>query len=213
MLIRRTKKTWKLTLRRAALITIFIFITFAVTYYTRSTPLFTNPMSINNNGNLANINDSSNKQISKIGLPIRLEIPIINVDATIDYAGLKSDGTMDIKMSVNEIAWYKFGPLPGEKGSAVIAGHYGHLDGRESMFNDLHKLSKGDKLSIIDSNNKSIIFIVRESRRYDPSANTSDIFTSSDNKSHLNLITCDGAWEKSKNTYSDRLIIFTDKVE
>jgi LPXTG-site transpeptidase (sortase) family protein len=153
-----------------------------------------------------------NKQITAdIGLPIRLKIPSINVDAEIYYVGLTSDGKMDIKSDPTQVAWYEYGPRPGEKGSAVIAGHYGWLDGKGSVFNDLHTLGKGDEIIITDSKGSSITFVVRESQKFDPDVDTSSIFHSNDGKIHLNLITCDGTWISFKNSYSDRLVIFTDK--
>jgi len=146
------------------------------------------------------------------GLPMQLKIPIINVDTSIYYVGLKSDGTMDIKPDPTVVAWYEFGPKPGEVGSAVIAGHYGwSADGSASVFNNLHLLNKGDEILVINSKNVTITFVVRESREYDPDADAENVFKSNDGKSHLNLITCEGIWENAKNTYSNRLVIFADK--
>jgi len=146
------------------------------------------------------------------GLPISLKIPSINVDAIIAYAGLTPDGAMDIKKDPSEVAWYDLGPRPGESGSAVIAGHYGFLNGKGSVFNELHTLNKGDKLSVIDENGITTSFVVSESREYDPAADTSSVFKSYDGKAHLNLITCEGDWKQAQETYSSRRVVFTDKV-
>ena len=54
--------------------------------------------------------------------------------------------------------------------------------------------------------------MVREIRTYDATADATDVFISNDGKAHLNIITCDGAWNKNMNQYSQRLVIFTDKV-
>jgi hypothetical protein len=54
-------------------------------------------------------------------------------------------------------------------------------------------------------------FVVRESRSFNPNADASDVFNSNDEKSHLNLITCEGSWNKDSKSYSQRLVIFTDK--
>ena len=145
-----------------------------------------------------------------INLPVRLKIPVINVDAAIDYTGLTADGAMDIKKDPNKTAWYNLGPRPGENGSAVIAGHYGWANGQGSVFNELHTLKKDDKIYTIDTLGIATNFIVRDIQRYDPNADASSIFTSKDGKSHLNLITCDGVWDNSADTYSDRLVIFAD---
>ena len=151
------------------------------------------------------------KKKIKVELPIRLRIPIIKIDAVINYVGLTSDGTMDIAKDPDKVAWYEFGPRPGENGSAVIAGHYGWIGDKGSVFNDLHTLKKGDEVSVIDVKGNNIVFVVRESRKYDPNADATIVFKSNDGKAHLNLITCEGVWIESQKTYSDRLVVFTDK--
>lgn len=149
---------------------------------------------------------------STTNLPVRLKISKIDVDATIDYTGLTTDGAMDIKKDPTKTAWYSLGPRPGENGSAVIAGHYGWTnDGQGAVFNKLHTLKKGDEVATIDTLGIATNFIVRDIQKYNPDADASSIFTSNDGKSHLNLVTCDGVWDNANDTYSDRLVIFTDK--
>jgi hypothetical protein len=57
-----------------------------------------------------------------------------------------------------------------------------------------------------------ISFVVRESRKYDSDVDAPEVFMSQDGKPHLNLITCSGTWNETKQTYSHRLVIFTDKA-
>jgi LPXTG-site transpeptidase (sortase) family protein len=146
------------------------------------------------------------------GLPVRLRIPGINVDSVIEYVGLTSDGAMDVPKDPDDVAWYKLGQRPGEIGSAVIAGHYGTWkNGKGSVFDNLYKLRKGDKIYVEDNKGTNTAFVVRESRRYDPKADASDVFISDNGKAHLNLITCEGTWNKVSKSYSQRLVVFTDK--
>ena len=146
------------------------------------------------------------------GFPVRLKIPAINVDAPIEYVGLTPQGAMDVPKTPDSVAWLQIGQRPGENGSAVIAGHYGWWkSGSESVFDNLYKLRKGDKLFIEDDKGVIVSFVVRESRRYDPSADASAVFGSNDGKAHLNLITCEGVWVGILKTYSKRLVVFTDK--
>lgn len=145
------------------------------------------------------------------GLPVRLKIPLINVDAAINYVGLAPDGSMDITESQEDVAWFKLGPRPGEIGSAVMAGHYGLRNKIGSVFDKLHKLQKGDKVDVEDDRGMITTFVVRESRNYDPKADASAVFGSNDDKSHLNLVTCEGVWSDAAKTFSMRLVVFTDK--
>lgn len=146
------------------------------------------------------------------GFPVRLNIPSINVDAPIEYVGLTPDGAMDVPKERANVAWFELGSRPGENGSAVIAGHYGRWkDGVGSVFDDLNKLRKGDILYVEDDKGTIISFVVRESRSYDLNADASDVFYSNDGESHLNLITCEGVWDEVSKSYSERLVVFTDK--
>lgn len=145
------------------------------------------------------------------GLPARLKIPLIDIDSVVEQAGLTSQGAMDVPKNQNNVAWFNVGPRPGENGSAVIAGHFGWKNGKSSAFDDLYKLRKGDKLYIEDEKGRPVVFVVRESRSYDANANASDVFFSSDGKAHLNLITCEGVWDKERKIYSKRLVVFADK--
>jgi LPXTG-site transpeptidase (sortase) family protein len=118
---------------------------------------------------------------------------------------------MDISNGPANVSWYDLGPRPGQKGSAVIAGHNGiRKNGDISVFHDLNMLRKGDIVSIKNDTGEIIFFVVRESKIYKKNANTTDVFTSNDEKSHLNLITC--IFDPISKTYPNRLVVFTDKI-
>ncbi|OGN01633.1 MAG: hypothetical protein A3I26_03415 [Candidatus Yanofskybacteria bacterium RIFCSPLOWO2_02_FULL_43_10] len=150
---------------------------------------------------------------TSVGLPLRLKIPVINIDSAVEYVGLDFDGAMDVPKSQDNVGWFEIGSRPGGNGSAVIAGHYGQQNNKGSVFDDLHKLRKGDKLYVEDEKGAIVAFVVRESRRYDPKADASEVFSSSDGKAHLNLVTCEGVWDEATQQYPKRLVLFTDREE
>lgn len=165
-----------------------------------STPLTTNTTTIHK------------PQKASIGLPVRLKIPKINVNAAVEYVGLTSQGDMGAPKGPDGVAWYKLGPRPGENGSAVMAGHYGRWkNGQGSVFDNLNKLIKGDNLYVIDKKGTTTTFVVRELRTYNPKGDHTDVFISKDGKAHLNIITCEGVWNEARKTYSNRLVVFADK--
>ncbi|MET0979658.1 MAG: class F sortase [Candidatus Saccharimonadales bacterium] len=144
------------------------------------------------------------------GLPIRLQIPKLQVDANISYMGLTDGGEMDVPPDLINVGWYKYGAKPGEIGSAVIAGH---LEGTEDLgvFTDLQKLQKGDTVSVRNDRNELIRFAVREARTYKQDERPTEIFNRTDG-SYLNLITCSGIWDNAKQRYSHRYVVFADKI-
>ncbi|MDO8611031.1 MAG: class F sortase [bacterium] len=141
-------------------------------------------------------------------LPVRLIIPQINVNADINYVGVTPEGAMEVPSNAVDVGWFKLGPRPGEKGSAVIAGHFNGKNGEAGVFNNLYILKGGDQIFIENNKGATITFIVRESRIYNQGY-ANDVFSASDS-AHLNLITCDGVWDGVKKSYSKRLVIFTD---
>lgn len=155
---------------------------------------------------------SSLQWFTSPNIPIRLKIPKIKVNAIIEQVGLTPYGAMAIPKGRSNVAWFNLGPYPGEKGSAVIDGHYGvWKNGEKAIFNNLYKLKKGDRLYVEDIKGMSTTFVVRELRIYAQNEDASNVFTSNDGKVHLNLITCQGIWNKISKSYPNRLIVFTDK--
>ncbi|KKT42503.1 MAG: Sortase (Surface protein transpeptidase) [Candidatus Collierbacteria bacterium GW2011_GWD2_45_10] len=147
--------------------------------------------------------------ISTAALPVRLIIPSINVDTTIQYVGINSEGEMATPSSAYEVGWFKLGTIPGEVGNAVIAGHFDDKDGLPGIFANLSKLNKGDKLYVTNNQGRLVTFSVREARISEPGY-VEEVFVSSDS-AHLNLVTCRGVWSNADKSYSERLIVFADK--
>lgn len=146
------------------------------------------------------------------GLPTRLIIAKINIDTAIEHVGLTPEGAIGVPKGPVNTAWFNLGPRPGETGSAVISGHFGWKDGIPAVFDNLYQLTKGDTLSVQDERGATTMFVVREMRTYGENDEASDVFNSHDGKAHLNLITCEGVWNKEKKSYSGRLIVFTDSI-
>ena len=145
------------------------------------------------------------------GFPIRLKIPAINVDASIEDVGLTPQGAMGVPAGPTSTAWFDLGPRPGEDGSAVIAGHEGWKDGIRAVFDDLHQLRIGDRVYVGDTQNATTTFVVSGIQTYDQNGDAVNIFSSNDGKAHLNLVTCEGTWNAAEKSYSGRLVVFTEK--
>jgi len=143
--------------------------------------------------------------------PIRIKIPTIRLDAAIEPVGVTARGEMGIPTNPDNVAWYDLGQAPGEIGTAVIAGHNIWKNGNASTFTNLSALNLGDKIYIENEKGQTAVFAVKKTRKYSPQIDTTDIFRSSDGKAHLNLITCAGSWDKSTESFTQRLIVFAEK--
>ncbi len=148
--------------------------------------------------------------VSVPGLPVSLKIPKIGVNSSIESLGLTAEGDMDVPKGLVNAGWYNAGHRPGSIGSAVINGHFGAVGNKPAIFDKLHTLQKSDLLYVEDGDGNTHTFVVSEMRTFQPNEDASIVFRSSDEKGHLNLITCQGRWEKSKKSYSARLVVFAD---
>ena len=154
----------------------------------------------------------SKPQQAAPGLPVALAIPAIGVEAPITHVGRTPDVDMAAPVEPGDTAWYEPGPRPGENGSAVIAGHFGTWqNGDSGVFNNLYELRRGDTVYVTDDEGQRVAFVVRESRRFDPDADATDVFISDDGVARLNLITCEGDWSEATQSYSKRLVVFTER--
>lgn len=150
-------------------------------------------------------------------VPTRLRIPSIGVDANIQAVGQNTKGEMDIPKGENayiDTGWYSLGAKPGEIGTAVIDGH---LDTRSlidpGVFRDLDELVVGDVVEVIDDNGTLFRFRVTGSKVLGADADATEVFASTTDKAHLNLITCSGSWQQSQREYDKRLVVFTELIK
>lgn len=151
-----------------------------------------------------NIPDKNPKIVTS--LPLKLIIPAINVSASIQSLGVNSKGEMEVPDKPLDVGWFNLGPRPGETGSAVIAGHFNDQKGIPAVFANLDKLKIGDTIIVENNNNAKNIFTVFKVKIYS-SGFAPDVFDKSDGM-YLNLVTCDGLWDKVKQSYTKRLVVF-----
>lgn len=139
--------------------------------------------------------------------PAELSIPKLNVHTPIEFVGNAADGNMDVPKDDMHVAWYEPGFIPGQKGNAVLAGHFDRKDGGPAVFYNLNKLENGDEIIVADANTKLHTFVVVDKTKY-PVTNfpVPNVFGPSDGK-YLNLITCEGVFDPAKKLYSDRLVV------
>lgn len=141
--------------------------------------------------------------------PQTVSIPKINVISRIEKVGEDEKGRMAVPKEVMNVGWYEFGYKPGEKGSAVFAGHLDKVTGEPAVFYELNKLEEGDEIVVTDRNGRKLAFEVIRSRVYPfDKVPLEEIFNSTD-RERLNLITCTGSWNKDNKNYTNRLVVYS----
>ena len=144
--------------------------------------------------------------------PERLIIEKIGINAIVEKVGLTENKAMDVPKEKMNVAWYELGNKPGETGSAVIAGHYDWYDGA-AVFFKLNSLEKGDVIETVDTNGQREKFSVTDKALYKNEEFPISLVFSRRDKKRLNLITCDGIFNRQSDAYNEKLVIFSEAIE
>ncbi len=150
---------------------------------------------------------------TKFGLPVKLEIPNINVASSVEYVGLDSKRNMDVPKEAANVGWYNLGPKPGEMGSAVMAGHLDDPSGAPAVFWNLKKLKIGDEINVTDENGEELTFRVTKIETFPfDEFPLEEVFADTSGK-YLNLITCEGEFDKATKNYAERTVVYSEIVD
>lgn len=149
----------------------------------------------------------------RVGIePQVIEIPSLDVKATIEEVGRLDNGQMGVPQNPDQAGWFSPGTKPGSRGSAVIAGHVDSKTG-PSVFYDLDKMEVGDEVLIHGKDDETLRFVVVKKQAYPRTdAPVEDIFGFTYG-SGLNLITCTGTWDRKAKTHDDRLVVYTELID
>ena len=150
-----------------------------------------------------------------VGLPERLIIPKIGVDADVQHVGVTRKGNMAAPNNFVDTGWYKYGTVPGDLGSAVIAGHEDNAVSTPGVFYDLHQLEVGDIIEVVGENGGTLTFRVVDKKihPYNLTGPELEKIFNTQGKARLNLITCAGDWLPAAKTNDKRLVIYTELVK
>ena len=140
--------------------------------------------------------------------PHTLVIPSIHLSTSIAGMGVNKQGEMDVPNgSTNTVGWYKYGTIPGQRGSAVLDAHV------YAAFEKIGNLRPGNDIYVVNASNQTLHFVVQEVKKYrlkDLSAQA--LFNRADDK-RLNLITCAGTFVPVLGTYDHRIVVYATLAE
>ena len=144
-----------------------------------------------------------------VGLPVRVIMPSLGIDAAVEQVGVDADGNMATPEDPWNTGWYAPGSRPGQVGNSAIAGHVDYHGIGPVVFWDLNKLTVGAEVLVVTDAGQTLRFTVRGSEYYAPeNAPLQEIFGQT-NSVNLNLITCGGTFNPATRHYDQRLVIFT----
>ncbi|MEU9389509.1 class F sortase [Streptomyces sp. NPDC048324] len=140
--------------------------------------------------------------------PERIRIPSIRVDAPLMGLGLTRSGSLDVPPAAkkNLAGWYEAGTAPGERGTAIVAGHVDNADG-PAVFYDLGAVKKGSAIDIARRDGSVARFTVDAVEVYKASDFPDQKVYGAADRPELRVITCGGGYSRSTG-YQGNVVVF-----
>ncbi len=145
-------------------------------------------------------------------VPVGLDLPTIGVtDAPVTPVGVEGNGDMEIP-GASEVGWYRFGPSPGDTGSAVLAAHIAY-NGVDGVFRNLADMRAGERFSVIFSDGQRREFEVLGLRQWSKLDIPLEELFARDGVPRLALITCGGTFNRALDSYDDNIVVIAVPIE
>ncbi|MBL1080869.1 class F sortase [Streptomyces actinomycinicus] len=140
--------------------------------------------------------------------PVRIRIPAIRVDAPLMGLALTSSGSLDVPPAreKNLAGWYQAGTLPGETGTAVVAGHVDNAEG-PAVFYDLGALKRGATVEVDRRDGTVAVFTVDAVEVYAARDFPDDKVYGAAARPELRVITCGGGYSRTTG-YQGNVVVF-----
>jgi hypothetical protein len=159
----------------------------------------------------SNQSPSTHKVVSHFAarsLPVHLTIPNLGVSVPLTSLGLNRDGTVSVPTDFAVPGWYRYGPTPGQRGSAVILGHVDSYKG-PAVFFYLSHLRPGDPVVVSLADHAVVRFKVIGIREYSKSNFPDKIVYGMRPYSALQLVTCGGVFDRATGHYESNIVVYT----
>ncbi len=145
-----------------------------------------------------------------VASPTSVLIAGLDIDAPVSPVGIDADGAFDLPPG-NEAGWYRFGPVPGSEGSAVLAAHV-DWNGVPGAFFNLREATSGDRLTVVYEDGSRLDFeIIRVDQYEKTELPLADLFTR-EGPPQLALITCGGDFDRATRSYEDNVVVIAIPV-
>ena len=140
--------------------------------------------------------------------PDRIRIPAIRVNAPLMGLGLTPAGSLDVPPAErkNLAGWYESGTTPGERGTAIVAGHVDNADG-PAVFYGLGALKKGAGIEVDRRDGSVARFTVDAVEVYAAKDFPDEKVYGAARRPELRVITCGGEYSRATG-YQGNVVVF-----
>jgi Sortase domain len=166
-------------------------------------------------------------------VPLDLTLPSLQVSGAMLGVGLTAGDAMDAPQGPlgdpvwQQAFWYRGGSIPGDVGTATVAGHVDDVRGRPALFAHLGDLHPGDPVVVHDTRSGTDVrFAVDQVATYSVQQASQPAILASiygagpvagtgpqpapDGLAHLTLVTCAGDFVHG--AYDHRVVVYTRRV-
>ena len=144
--------------------------------------------------------------------PVRLAVPALGVDAPVEPVGVRDDGQMALPDDVDRLGWYRFGPVPGAEGSAVLAGHVDDADQGLGALAPLRDTEPGAEVVVTDAAGTATRWRVVSREVLEKQALPVDRLFARTGEPRLVLVTCGGPFLPDVGGYRDNVVVVAEPL-
>jgi Sortase domain len=137
--------------------------------------------------------------------PQRLLVPAVGIDSPVRPVGVADDGQMQLPIDPAVVGWYRYGPAPADRGSAVLAAHVDSWEHGLGPLARLRDVAVGDTL-VVRTARGSVVHTVTAVTSYAKQALPRTVFARS-GPPRLRVITCGGAFDEASGHYEENLVV------
>lgn len=140
--------------------------------------------------------------------PVKLRVPVIGIDASVQDVGVTDDGSMDVPNNFSDVAWFSAGYQPGEFGHAVFDGHVSNVESAAVFFN-VEDLFPGANIYVTGSDGTVLTFQVSDVESYGLDVAPLDSMFGPSDWPQVVLITCGGGWHEDTHLFDHRTVVYS----
>ncbi|MFJ6560987.1 class F sortase [Streptomyces sp. NPDC091412] len=140
--------------------------------------------------------------------PLRIRIPSIRIDAPLTGLALTKSGSLEAPPADNKnlAGWYEAGTTPGERGTAIVAGHVDNARG-PAVFYNLGALKKGSTIEVDRRDGGVAVFTVDAIEVYETKDFPDEKVYGAAKRPELRVITCGGGYSRTTG-YQGNVVVF-----
>jgi hypothetical protein len=140
--------------------------------------------------------------------PVRVTIDEPRISAPVVPIGVDDAAALAVPDDVDVAGWYRFGPSPGQPGSAVVTAHVDSARQGRGAFFELRSVEPGTTVDVEYDDGTTTRFTVTGRRSHKKSTLPVDELFSRDGPPVLALVTCGGAFDESTRSYAENLVVY-----